>query len=122
MKVRGLVWLGIPVEDYASAVRFFAGTLGLELAFEEASTIELSAENGDKVQLFGQGHRYFDFCRRHSTAIVPLFEVDDLDEARAELASGGAELLGEPESDDVWTWLNFRGPDGNVYSLGTRRT
>ncbi len=121
MKVRGLVWLGIPVEDYASAVRF-AGTLGLELAFEEASTIELSAENGNKVQLFGKGHRYFDFCRRHSTAIVPLFEVDALDEARAELASGGPELLGEPESDDVWTWLNFRGSDGNVYSLGTRRT
>jgi hypothetical protein len=53
MKVRGLVWLGIPAADYPSAVRFFAGTLGLELAFEEASTIELSAENGDKVQLFG---------------------------------------------------------------------
>lgn len=62
MKVRGLVWLGIPTEEYASAVRLFAGTLGLELAFEEASTIELSAGNGDKVQLFGQGHRYFDFC------------------------------------------------------------
>jgi predicted enzyme related to lactoylglutathione lyase len=122
MKVRGLVWLGIPVEDYASAVRFFAGTLGLELAFEEASTIELSAENGDKVQLFGQGHRHFDFCRRHSTAIVPLFEVDDLDQARAELASSGAELLGGPGSDDVWTWLNFRGPDGNVFSLGSRYT
>jgi hypothetical protein len=55
MKVRGLVWLGIPTEEYASAVRLFAGTLGLELAFEEASTVELSTENGDKVQLFGQG-------------------------------------------------------------------
>ena len=63
MKVRGLVWLGIPTEEYASAVRLFAGALGLELAFEEASTIELSAENGNKVQLFGKGHRYFDFCR-----------------------------------------------------------
>src|SRR6266536_6142817 len=56
----------------------------------------------------------------HNAKIVPLFEVDDLDEARAEIASGGAEVLGEPESDDVWTWLNFRGPDGNVCSLGAR--
>lgn len=93
-------------------------SLGLELVFEEASTIELSARNSDWLQVFGQGHRYFDFCQRHGAKIVPLFEVNDLDEAHAEIAGSGARLLGETESDDVWTWLNFRGPDGNVHSLG----
>ncbi len=34
MRVKGLVWLGIPADDYASAVRFFTQTLGLEMAFE----------------------------------------------------------------------------------------
>jgi hypothetical protein len=38
----------------------------------------------------------------------------------AELARGGAELLGEPESDGTWTWLTFRAPDGNIHSLGAR--
>ncbi len=79
-----------PRHDRTWASQIVGGALGLELAFEEASTIELSAGNGDKVQLFGQGHRYFDFCRHHNAKIVPLFEVDDLDEARAEIASSGS--------------------------------
>jgi len=47
--------------------------------------------------------------------------VDNLDEARDALARGGAEIVGEPESDGIWTWLTFRAPDGNVHSLGARR-
>ena len=121
MRIRGLVWLGIPASDYAAAVRFFTQTLGLEVAFDEAGTMELSAENDDRIQLFGPGHRYFEFYRSRGASIVPLFEVDNLDGARDELARGGAEIVGEPESDGVWTWLTFRAPDGNVHSLGARQ-
>jgi hypothetical protein len=49
---------------------------------------------------------------------VPLLEMDDLDQVSAELACGGAELLGQPESDGTWTWLTFRAPDLNIHSLG----
>jgi len=121
MRIRGLVWLGIPAGDYAAAVRFFTQTLGLAVAFEEAGTMELSAENDDRIQLFGPGHRYFEFYRSRAASIVPLFEVDNLDDARDELARGGAEIVGELESDGVWTWLTFRAPDGNVYGLGARQ-
>jgi hypothetical protein len=55
-----------------------------------------------------------------AASIVPLLEVDDLDQASADLARGGAELLGEPESDCTWTWLTFRVPDVNIHSLGAR--
>jgi hypothetical protein len=41
MRVKGLVWLGIPVDDYASAVRLFAESLGLDVAFDEANSMEL---------------------------------------------------------------------------------
>ena len=121
MKVKGLVWLGIPADNYAATVRFFTQTLGLEAAFDEANTIELSAENDDRIQLFGPGHRYFEFYRDRGASIVPLFEVDNLNQARDELAQGAAEIIGEPESDGVWTWLTFRAPDGNIYSLGARQ-
>ena len=121
MKVKGLVWLGIPADNYAAAIRFFTQTLGLEAAFDEANTIELSAENDDRIQLFGPGHRYFEFYRNRGASIVPLFEVDNLNQARDELAQDGAEIIGEPEFDGVWTWLTFRAPDGNIYSLGARR-
>ena len=53
-----------------------------------------------------------------STRIVPQLEVDDLNQASAELACGGAELLGQPESDGTWTWLTFRALDGNIHRLG----
>jgi len=99
MRVKGLVWLGIPADDYAAAVRFFTETLGLEVAFDEAGTTELSAANDDRIHVFGPGHRYFRSYRDRRARIVPLFEVDDLDDARAELARGGAEVFGGPESD-----------------------
>jgi predicted enzyme related to lactoylglutathione lyase len=120
MRVKGLVWLGIPADDYAGAVRFFTETVGLEVAFDEASTTELSAANDDRIQVFGPGHRYFQFYRDRGARIVPLFEVDNLDQARADLARSEAEVFGDPESDGAWAWLTFKAPDGNIYSLGAR--
>jgi predicted enzyme related to lactoylglutathione lyase len=125
MKVKGLVWLGIPADDYAGAVRFFTETLGLDVAFDEAGTMELSAGNDDRIQVFGPGHRSFGFYRDHGASIVPLFEVDNLDEARAVLARSGVEVFGEPESDGVWAWLTFGRPMGTstvwVLAPGSQR-
>jgi len=81
MRIKGLVWLGIAAGDYATAVQFFTQTLGLEVAFEEAGTVELSAENDDRIQLFGPGHRYFEFYRSRGAGMVALFEVANLDQA-----------------------------------------
>jgi hypothetical protein len=53
--------------------------------------------------------------------MLPLFEVADIDRARAALTGGGAELLGAVESDAAWRWLFARGPGGNLYSFGARR-
>ena len=44
--------------------------------------MELTAGNGDRIQLLGPGHRYFEFYRSHGDSTVPLLEVDDLDQAR----------------------------------------
>jgi hypothetical protein len=43
--------------------------------------------------------------------MLPLFEVAEVDQARAALAGGWAETLGV-ESDVVWRWFLARGPDG----------
>lgn len=82
----------MPAEAYAAAVRFFGETLGLEVAFDAGNTVELAAGNGDRIQLFGPGHRYFEYYRSHGASIDPLLEVDDLGQASAEPAGGGAEL------------------------------
>jgi predicted enzyme related to lactoylglutathione lyase len=96
MKVKGLVWLGIPADDYAAAFRFFARTLGMDVAFDEGDTVELSAENGDRVQLFGPGHRYFELYQNQGARIVPLFEVDSLEEAQTELIRSSGSLRVQP--------------------------
>jgi hypothetical protein len=47
------------------------------VAFDAGNTVETAARNGDRIQLFGPGHGYFEFYRNHGARIVPLLEVDD---------------------------------------------
>ena len=46
--------------------------------------------------------------------------MDDVEEARSELEAAGVELIGSVEWAETmkgYGWINFRGPDGNVYAL-----
>ena len=99
-------------------VRLSGETVGLEAAFDARNTAELAARTGGRIQLSGPGYRYFEFCRSHGARIVPLLEVDNLDQASAELDRGGAELLGPPEADGTGTLLFSGCPDGNIHSMG----
>src|SRR5205085_1675062 len=103
----GLAWH--PCAGLCRCSPFLPRGPGPGCGLDVPDTVELSAENGDKIQLFGPSHHYFEFCRGQGASIVPLLEVDDLDEARADLLRSGVELLGEPESDGAWRWLIFRG-------------
>jgi catechol 2,3-dioxygenase-like lactoylglutathione lyase family enzyme len=113
-----LAWLGIRTDDYEATLRLFRDTLGLATEFEEPGTVELSLPDGARVQLFAPGHRYHEAFA--GSGPVPLFEVDDLDEAERRLRHAGLEV-GERERDSSWEWFDFRGPDGNLYELARRR-
>jgi hypothetical protein len=67
------------------------------------------------------GDPYFEFFTENTAGPVPLFEVDDVHGARTELVEAGVEIVGEMGRDSRWEWLHFRGPDGNLYELGSRR-
>jgi catechol 2,3-dioxygenase-like lactoylglutathione lyase family enzyme len=121
MKALGLVWLGVSADEYAEMVRLFRDVLGLRVEFEEPDTIELSFPAGERVQVFGPGHAYHRFFSAEASGPVPLFEVDDLQAARARLAGAGFELVGTREGDSDWEWIHFRGPEGNLYALACRR-
>jgi hypothetical protein len=56
--------------------------------------VELAAGNGDRIQLFGPGHRSFEFYRGHGASTVPLLEVDDLDQARPNWPAAVRAILG----------------------------
>jgi catechol 2,3-dioxygenase-like lactoylglutathione lyase family enzyme len=120
MKVLGIRWVGVRADGYDAMVGFLRDVLGLQVAFEEDATAELSLANDDRVQVFGPGHRYYELFGACGGGPVPLFEVDDLEAARAELVAAGIEVIGEIERDGSWQWLNFRGPDGKLYELASR--
>jgi hypothetical protein len=120
MKVLGIRWLGVHAENYDEMVGFLRDVLGLDVLFAEQQTTELTLPDGNRVQVFGPGHRYHRFFGEHAAGPVPLFEVDDLVEARRILEVAGIELLGAAERDAAWEWLHFRAPDGNVYELARR--
>jgi catechol 2,3-dioxygenase-like lactoylglutathione lyase family enzyme len=100
---------------------FLRDVLGLPVRFEEPATAEFSTLEGDRVQIMAPGHPYFDFFRRHARGPVPLFEVDDLAEARRELEAARVEVLGSPEQDRQWEWIHVRAPDGNLSEFAARR-
>jgi hypothetical protein len=90
--------------------------------FAEKSTVELSLPNDDRVQVFGPGHCYYDYLVQYAKGPVALFEIDDVGDAETELTASGIKIVGSIEPDQEWMWLHFRGPDGNLYALASRRS
>jgi catechol 2,3-dioxygenase-like lactoylglutathione lyase family enzyme len=122
MRVLRLCWLGIPTQQYEPMVRLLRDVMGLRVKFEQPTTTELSLPSGDRVQVFAPGDPYFEFFSKQADGPVALFEVDDVHAAHAELIAAEIKVIGPIEQDKEWEWLHFRGPDGNLYELASRRT
>ncbi len=120
MEVRSVRWVGVHTPNYEAMVRMLGDVMGLRVNFEEATTIEFSTTQGDEIQVMGPGDPYFDFFAKEARGPVPLFEVDDIRQARAELQEAGIEIVGEAGRDSHWEWIHFRAPDGHLYELASR--
>lgn len=120
MEVRNVRWVGISTENYAAMRELLGAVMGLRPNFDEATTVEFETSEGDEIQLMAPGDPYFDFFREHARGPVPLFEVDDVHVARAELEAAGIEIVGAPGRDSSWEWIHFRAPAGDLYELASR--
>ena len=120
MEVRNIRWIGVPTENYDAMRELLERVMGLRVNFDEPTTVELETTEGDEIQLMAPGDPYFDFFRDHARGPVPLFEVDDVHAARAELEAAGIAIIGDPGRDRRWEWIHFRAPDGNLYELASR--
>ena len=58
-----------PTTD-VDVVRFFRQTLGMDVAFDEAGTMELFVDNDDRIQVSGPGHHYFQVYQERDASIV----------------------------------------------------
>jgi len=120
MDVRNVRWVGICTDEYEAMTGFLREVLGLRVHFEEPTTVELETSEGDTIQVFAPGDRYYEFFGEHARGPVPLFEVDDVHSARRELEAAGIEIIGATEHDSEWEWIHVRAPDGNLYELASR--
>jgi predicted enzyme related to lactoylglutathione lyase len=117
MRVKRLGWLGTQADDAGEVAFFFRDVLGLDLVQEEEGFFMLQLPSGthDYVEVFGTGEPWAPMpCPR------VCFVVDDVEQARAELAEAGAQLVGQiVEAPQVtgYRWQNFRAPDGHVYGV-----
>jgi catechol 2,3-dioxygenase-like lactoylglutathione lyase family enzyme len=121
MRILGLVWVGLPTDAYKEAVLLFNDVLGLMTVFDTATSTELAAVNGDRVQLFQRADPYHALLSEAGVSAVPLFEVDTLADAEPELARAGFHLVGRIHRDSAWEWIDVAGPGGLFFELGVRR-
>ncbi|TMB90590.1 MAG: VOC family protein [Chloroflexi bacterium] len=114
MKVLGLVWMGTRTDRFAETTAFFEKTMGLTLGLSYDGFREYTLPNADVIEVFAADSPH----NTHVTRGPAVgFLVADIAKAEAELAEAGTELLGEVQHQGGYSWLYFRGPDGNVYEV-----
>ena len=59
-----------------------------------STTVEFATSEDDRIQVMAPGDAYYEFSARNAAGPVPLFEVDDVQQARRELEQAGAEVIG----------------------------
>ena len=123
MHVQRLGWLGTRTENFKATRAFLTDVLGLAVEYEEPdfALIAFPAADHDYVEVIGPAAEESDFERQYyTTGPVVGFVVDDIVQARTELAAAGIELLGEitwSSGMPGYGWFHLRAPDGNVYGM-----
>lgn len=118
MQVLGIAWIGVWTEQAVALRTLFGDVMGMAATKDEADAGWFQLADGVRVDVYGGGddwHRFF------GTAPAVGFLVDDAIAARTEMESAGVVFLTETQTEDGATWAHFRGPDGNVYEILSRR-
>lgn len=118
MEVNSLVWMGVRTERFAEMVTFYREILGLEMLKDEPDAAWFQLADGTQVHVYGSGDEDHDFFG--PGPVIGLL-VDDFDEARNRMLAAGIEFIGAPQRDGATTWNHFRGPDGNIYEIMSKR-
>jgi glyoxylase I family protein len=114
MRILGLIFAGTSTDHRAAMSRFVADTLGLRPAAVEGVEADLfELPDGSHFAVASTGGM-------GATERSIGFEVDDLDEALAELTDRGV-TFAPPQRNGRERYAHFRAPDGQLYELVERR-
>ena len=118
MKVTGTDFVFLPISDFDRSEALYSGVLGLECSKRYRNAIGGEFETGNlTIQVVDTAKIGLDIAP--STGAIAL-HVDDVEEARAELASKGVEFGAETLDSGVCFQAYFKDPDGNALILHHR--
>ena len=129
MKVLRVSFVGTRTLQFEATQAMFRDLLGLEVSFSNPGWAGFSLPSGprDLVEVFGPEMTDERVAPAEFTnGVLIAFAVDDIVNARAELAAAEVELLGDivwarelvgGDESNRWGWFFLRAPDGNVYVI-----
>jgi len=120
VKVKAIRWVGVGTDRVSEMRAFATDVLGLRLVAQDGEDfVELAMADGAKLELFASSAVTEEPSVFASNPVVAGFLVDDIEQARDELArTPGVELLEALRvMPDGYAWQVFRAPDGHVYEL-----
>ncbi len=129
MRVLRVSFVATRTEAFDETRALFGDVLGMETAFENPGWVGFKLPSGERDLL-----EVFDDAMTDERVAPVAFErgvliaflVEDILEAREELAAAGVELVGEVvwgheltgnAADEGWGWFFFRAPDGTIYVI-----
>lgn len=118
MKVEGVDFVTVFVDDYPAAAQFYGEVLGLERSAEYGKTPGGEFETGSlTLQVMDAAA----IGRQFEPSGSPIaLHVDDVEAARAELEEKGVEFFAETIDSGVCHMALFPDPAGNVLMLHKR--
>jgi catechol 2,3-dioxygenase-like lactoylglutathione lyase family enzyme len=113
MRVLGYTWAGVRSSELKSAAHFFSEVLELSVSHQNNGMVQFELPSGQLFEVFGSESRFYSL---HACPVL-AFQVENVREARTELASRGVTFVTEIEGNESEAWTYFRGPDGYLYEL-----
>ena len=117
MKVRDIAFTAYAVSDLDRSRKFYEGVLGLKPAILKEGMPWIEYEIGPATLGIGQSEKWKPSRDGASIAI----EVENFDEAVAELKSKGVEFEMGPMETPVCFMAMFRDPDGSKLTIHRRK-
>jgi len=126
--VEGAHWIITCTPEFERAAAFFHDIMGLSMVEEGIPVTDtqftryalMRLPNGGTLEIVEPAD---EAVRELYAAPVLCLKVDDLDQARQELAGQGVEFVAPTfRAQDHMAWTYFRAPGGHVYQIWSERT
>ncbi len=118
MKVLEASFFGYPVTDMARARKFYEGVLGLKVSSEPGPVPWIEYDLGNATLGLGA---YGDQWKTSPDGGMLALEVDDFDQAIADLKQAGVPVVFDPMETPICHFAIVRDPDGNGLMIHKRK-